>query len=59
MDRGALQATVHGVAKSQTQLSNWECMDDINQKNKDMKLLWETTFAFEEQSKPILLLSLF
>ena len=23
MDRGAWQATVHGVAKSQTRLSNW------------------------------------
>ena len=26
MDRKAWQATVHGVTKSQTQLSNWACM---------------------------------
>ena len=26
MDRGAWQATVHGVAKSQTQLSDWSCV---------------------------------
>ena len=26
MDRGAWRATVHGVAKSQTQLSDWACM---------------------------------
>ena len=26
MDRGAWKATIHGVAKSQTQLSNWACM---------------------------------
>ena len=28
MDRGAWQATVHGVAKSQTRLSNWARMQD-------------------------------
>ena len=26
MDKGAWQGTVHGVAKSQTRLSNWTCM---------------------------------
>ena len=29
MDRGACQATVHGVAKSWTQLSNLACMHGI------------------------------
>ena len=27
MDTGAWQATVHGVTKSQTQLSNYHCED--------------------------------
>ena len=29
MDRGAWWTTVHGVAKSQTQLSNWVCMHSL------------------------------
>ena len=30
MDRGAWRATVHGVAKSRTQLTDWACMHAIN-----------------------------
>ena len=57
MDRGAWQATVHGVEKSQTQLSNtfsfqpWllkiECLIDIfSKENKTSQLLQEKLIAF-------------
>ena len=36
MDRGAWQATVHGVAKSWTQLSNWAHRDTFLLKSKDL-----------------------
>ena len=32
MDRGAWRATIHGVTKSRTQLSNWACKSEYNKK---------------------------
>ena len=45
MDRGALWATVHGVTKSQTQLSNkhlWR----VSYSQIELKCLWEHSFKY-------------
>ena len=40
MDRGAWQATVHGVTKSQTQLSDFYIVKEVNSMQGDYFLLW-------------------
>ena len=56
MNRGVWQATVHGVAKSQTRLSNWACMH-FNQTRtiKDRKIIvWTLPWTIAKFLKWIL-----
>ena len=40
MDREAWHAAVHGVSKSQTQLSYWTELNWINLRNLELVILW-------------------
>ena len=40
MVRGALQAIVHGVTKSQTWLSDWTCMHALGRNRRKMPISW-------------------
>ena len=46
MDRGAWRAIVHGVAKSQTQVSMHACMRAYNMKEKAFFLFFSLFFFF-------------
>ena len=50
MDRGAWQATVHGVTKSWTQLSNWACMH-IRIFTYDLSIMLKTCKQFKITNK--------
>ena len=55
MDREAWRAPVHGVAKSQTQLSDWTELNsrsssrEIKQKGKTLSASWETCMHVKKQ----------